>query len=460
MQRVMSNGDSGAPVPEPTTGPPQVDRPRRWDRSRSAIVLAGLLVTAAVLVGLHVADYPQVSPIDELQHIDYLYKARDLEGVGRGDLFGHEAMDEEACRGLDAEFVPPACGVTPYNPRAFQEGGYNTAYVHPPVYYTVTAWIGSAISAVLQTETLVTGGRLVGVLWLGAALAVLWRLMGDLGVRDGTRAGVLLLTMCSPLVLFQASTISPDATALLAGALCLWAVMRYDRGTIPWWVPALAAALAVSLKSTNIIGVGAAVLYLAIRHLQRRAGVAERSSARRPDWLVVVAMGAAVALVSLGFLVLSSSLASIDARKIPMLARMRAPTFPLDGLVSNVRITPLQIESLSVFAWGPLTVIASLVGLGLAIGSIVSIAMSEPGDSVRAVAGAGLVSVLIAGPMFVLVNYLLSEIYTGIPARYSLAAAPAMIVATAVALDRLSVRWLLPFAGVIAVGLTAFRLLS
>lgn len=459
MQKVTSNSGAGAAASPPTSAGVPVTGSRRRP-SRSALVLGALLVLSSVLVGLHVAHYPEISPIDELQHVDYLYKARDLHGVGRGDLFAQDALREEACRGLDSEFVPPPCGVTPYDPTRFQEGGFNTAYVHPPVYYTVTAWIGTAISTVLGTDTLVTGGRLVGVLWLGTALAVLWRMMGDRGVDDPTRAGVLLFAMSSPVVLFQASTISPDATALLAGALCLWAVTRYDRGTAAWWVPALAAGLAVSLKSTNVIGVGAAVLFLLIRHLQRRAGTEERSPARRPDWLAVVAMGGAVGLVSAVFLVLSSSLAAVDASRIPMLERMQASTFPLDGLLTNIRITPLQIEGLSVFRWGPLTVIAALVGFGLAVAAITSIAVTRPGDPVRAIAGAGIVAVLLAGPLFVLVNYVLSGIYTGVPPRYSLAAAPAMIVAAGAALDRAPVRWVLPLLGSVTVGLTVFRLVS
>ena len=50
-------------------------------------LLQGLLVVALTLVGLHTSAYPTLSPIDELQHIDYVIRAGELEELL---LVGHQ----------------------------------------------------------------------------------------------------------------------------------------------------------------------------------------------------------------------------------------------------------------------------------------------------------------------------------------------------------------------------------
>src|SRR5437660_6480466 len=136
---------------------------------RVAISFGFILLLSITLVGLHVRAYPKLSPIDELQHIDALYRASHGEIVRRGQLVGQEAMGEEACRGIDALFRPPPCG-GPYQPSRFQEAGINTADIHPPTYYFATVGVADLLRAVGLASNLVDAGRLVGALWLGLGL--------------------------------------------------------------------------------------------------------------------------------------------------------------------------------------------------------------------------------------------------------------------------------------------------
>ena len=94
-----------------------------------------------------------------------------LDLVRRGDLFGEEAMREEACRGVDAAFLPPPCDARTLRPQEFQEGGFNPAYIHSPGYYVVAGFGGRLVDRVPGVSSPVVGARLMGALWLGGGRA-------------------------------------------------------------------------------------------------------------------------------------------------------------------------------------------------------------------------------------------------------------------------------------------------
>src|SRR5262245_20124144 len=193
---------------------------RRWRRPGAlSVVPLGLLALALVLVGLHVREYRIVSPIDELQHIDYALKASQGELVRRGDHEGQEALREEACRGLDNPMPLPSCEARSYDPTDFQEEGYNTAYAHPPGYYWVSGIGGRLLAALPGVGGPVTGVRLMGALWLGVGLIATWYALGELSIRASARIAVLVLVASAPTVLLFSATVNPDATSITVGAL-------------------------------------------------------------------------------------------------------------------------------------------------------------------------------------------------------------------------------------------------
>src|ERR1700692_4635001 len=82
-------------------------------RARRAAVIrtwAPALLLVAVpllLVPLHVRAYTKLSPIDELEHIDYMFRSPGLHPVVAGTKLVEPAMREEACRGLDSVYPTP-----------------------------------------------------------------------------------------------------------------------------------------------------------------------------------------------------------------------------------------------------------------------------------------------------------------------------------------------------------------
>lgn len=240
-----------------------------WERI-DRIACAVLLGASLLLVGLHVRAYPTLSPIDELQHIDYAIKAGDLDIVRRNELVGFEAMSEAACRGVDAPgYESPPCGATDYDPADFQERGVNTAASQFPPYYVVTGLLARAVTATGVLDSFVTAARLIGALWLGAALAVIWYTMSLLGVRRRSRAIVSALFLFTPLVLFHTATVNADASLMLTGALVLLAAVQYDRGRLSFLGLILTCTAVFFVEWTNLLAIAAAGLYLSARFLPR-----------------------------------------------------------------------------------------------------------------------------------------------------------------------------------------------
>jgi len=399
------------------------------------IAAAALVAFGALIVILHVADYQRVSPSDELQHFDYMVRVvRDHEVVHRGDVFTQEALRTEACRGVDYDFPAPACRAGAYDPRQFQEGGYNTAYIHGPAYYAISGGIAAALSGAVGSDSIFTTGRLAGVLWLGAALVLMWLCMGEFGAGWPMRVVTLLLVITAPLVMEATSTINPDATALLAGAAVLYVVLRVERGA-RWWPAGLVAVGAVLLKSTNLVAVGLGVLFLIIRHVQKGRAEAWGLRDRAAVWrtvLVVGVMGAGTAAVGAVWAGYSSSTARVPAMTIPMVKRYHTESIGLRQVLRNVPtgITPLDtpyVPSEVKALW--VEPAAQLVDRLFLVGLAVAALLGAPGSRQRALAMATLVTLALVGPLMVVVNFLFQGTYVDIPRRYGLSLVPALAVA-------------------------------
>jgi hypothetical protein len=434
--------------------------PTRWAK----LTLAGVLVFGALIVVLHVDDYTRVSPTEELQHYDYVVRVvRDHELVRRGDHFVEESLETEACQGLDADFPIPRCGKEHYRASDFQEGGYNTAYIHQPVYYAVTGFLADAMSGIVGSDSLFTTGRLVGVLWMGGALALSWLAMAELGIAWERRIAPLVLLACAPTVMEATATINPDATAMLAGAAVLLAVLRWERGG-RWWPAALAATLAVAFKSTNILGLGLGLLYVIVRHLQQgrdtRWGTADRDALRRSLWVVggMLAGAGAIALVWVAY---SSSVALVPTLEIPMAARYHVDSITLSDVLRNLTtgFTPIDgpyIPSELRTVW--IAPIATLVDRLFLVGIAVAAYAAPVRSRIRALAIATLGACLLVGPVFVVANFVLQGTYVDIPRRYGLALMPALAVGVTSLLTEKRLQWVAT-AGSVLVGLATLSAL-
>jgi hypothetical protein len=372
---------------------------------------------------------------------------------------GQDTLRIETCHRIDSPFdaaVPPCSpDDPPLDPLVFQEEGYNTAYIHPPTYYVVDGVLARVIDAVLPGDhDLLTTGRLAGLVWVAGGVVLLFFLLDELRAGLLARSALILLAVTAPTVLHGSATINPDGTALVAGAAVLWTVLRWERGKGRAWVPVAVVALTTATKVTDLMGVVVVLVYLAIRAVVRTApvegvpawswsGVKARfldpeGPARRLLGMMV-AMVAAVAVVSVAWLVTQKVLEVASPSTIPMVYRYRFDRFPFQELASNwhqtvspfvERYVPPFLQSRTVLT------MAAVVDLLMVAGPVAGTVMAVRRSRERSLGVAALIVMPLVGPLLVLFNAVIQQLYVVIPSRYALSIVPALLAASVPALRR------------------------
>ncbi|MFK7919971.1 MAG: hypothetical protein AB8G14_17985 [Ilumatobacter sp.] len=254
-------GDGGEQPPSDADATPD----RTWER-RDWIAVAALMFCSVLLVSLHARAYTTLSPIDELQHVDFTIKAGDFEPPRVNDLVGFEAMVEAACRGVDApQYIGPLCGLDEYDPEDFQENGVNTAAGQFPFYYTATGVSARAIVATGVLDSKVTAARIVGGVWAGAAWAVMWYVLALLRIPRLRRVIALATMVVTPLTLFHAATVNADSILMFTGALAVLAAIKFEMGRLNGWLLLIIYAALYFVEPTNILAMAASAAYLVVR---------------------------------------------------------------------------------------------------------------------------------------------------------------------------------------------------
>jgi hypothetical protein len=237
---------------------------------RLVLVACALLGLAVTLVMLAVVRGPQLSPNDEPAHADYAYQISHGVIPSKGSLIGPEIRYEWSCHGL-GDSAQSDCDVLGGD---FGAGVQDYTFGDPPVYYATTGLVARGVSALVPGDNqFITFGRSIGVLWLFAAMIVLY--LGLRRFRVGWQtatAGAALLPLC-PGVLAATSTVTSDAPAALCGAVGVWLLARITvDGQLGWGLPAIATALATGTKILNgmpLLAVGCVAGVLAITAYRR-----------------------------------------------------------------------------------------------------------------------------------------------------------------------------------------------
>lgn len=435
------------------------------------MALAAVLVAVAVLVGLHVRDHQALSHIDELQHMDYALKSP-FHVPRHGDTIGQQAMEEASCRGIDYPLrlsvdalndwlhltgergVPhlspdsivrvqlPPCGSLLLAPDQFPNSGLNTASPHPPVYYTATALGGSVIDAAPGVDSPVSGARLMGILWLGAAAVVLWYVLGSLGASSWIKALLIGMLAVSPTVLHESSIINPDTTALLGGALVLAAALRWESGRAPGWLLPLAALVAVWLKFTNSVAVGAAVVYLAVRAWQRRDGL---TPGKIRSWSMVTGAAVIVAVASIiAWSAVQDARGHIPAEQLPTNAIYQVDSFQWDRLGDELfsALSPLRDPFVpDTLPRSLLEPLGGLLNLLVIVGLGAVALFAAKGSNHRALAAAAAIGMVATGVVTMVASYLSLGIYFDTNPRYGLSLLPFAVAAFVPILENRFIRW-------------------
>lgn len=453
---------AGAASPATATGGSSA----RSAGSRVVAVLypAILVVLPLCLVVLHVRLYTLVSPLDAEAHIDYLYRSPAI--LHSGEHLGQQAMRAEACMGFDGPPAFPPCGLAHYSPSSFPDHGYSYEYQQPPAYYTLTAEVGRGLQAAFGIGSLVTAGELVGGLWLVAGLLVAYSAGRRLGVPRAALTGLLLFAASVPALLYQASTISNDASSFFVGAAVLWLVVRWrEAASGRWWLLALAGLLGAAFKLTNLSIVMVGILYLLWAawpgpHLRAGGGLHRRRRARaggaggaagsrgprgalpaRPAplrWRRAIGGAAALGVSWVLPTAAWSEVTRMTATVAPSVVDPGRPRFftthlPLHILVVDLgRFFPLA--SGSYMAPGlrgrPVHEAASVLCWALVAGVVVA-AVRACTTQVVGLARAALPVAVLAPPAFAVIFYVEASEVFRIPTRYGLAVVPALVIAAA-----------------------------
>lgn len=408
---------------------------RAWNPRRTRATVAALVVLAAALSALHTRAYREINYVDELQHIDYMIKAGRGEMVRRGDVDGQEALREEACRGIDIgpedfranyqqEKALPPCDAPHLDPLRFPERGVNTAYLHPPTYYAVTGVVARAIRA-MTGANIVTAARLLGIVWLGLAVALLWALMIENGVSPPAAVPLSVLFSAAPAMLISTGTVNPDATLPAAGAALLLTVQRWERGASPTWLPAVIAAASTAMKVSNAVTVGFLVVYLLWR--------ARRSEDQRPPRRRMAAVLVAAAVIpAVAWLVTENAIARVPSLAVPLNSRLHVDVIPAEDLAASVPalVTPLRSVQAAPFLQRPGRSAIVFGTEWLLVGAAVAAAaLGVRGSRWESLGGGALLALVTAGPALVVMNFFVLRLAFPIPGRFGLGVVPALFVA-------------------------------
>ncbi|MBD3926650.1 hypothetical protein IEZ26_18675 [Nocardioides cavernae] len=421
---------------------------------------AVLAFLAVVFVALQVHAYTRLSPIDELQHIDSLYRAP--AAPAPGDRVGQQAMRQQDCRGVDAPgFEPGPCRpLGSFDPATYQEKGYNTAAANTPLYYTATRGVAEVIQAVTPADDLVTAGRLAGGVWLGLGLVLTYVAGRRRGVGRGPMLVVGALLVAAPGLQFPGGTITPDAWGLLVGAVLLLALTWWEeRPTKARTAVLVGAAVIVGLvKLTNLVGVAAIAFYLLLGRDRDEVGGPGR--ARRAVTGVVT--GGAAVLAAGAWLVVVSSRPQMNPDDLPdMVTRFQTPVFPWSGLLDNALVlvqplaAPVPVGTLN------LTVMAtSIVSLVLVSGTVAAGVFGAAPERSTTLARAVLLAAVVGALALVVMGYVFSGSYFPLPPRYGMALLAPMAVVTAACVRGRTSLAVAGAVAAVAVAVSAVRLLQ
>ena len=407
---------------------------------------------ASVLVGAHVAAYRPVSPFDEGVHFDYVIEASRFELVRKGEQIGPEAMRVVACRGVDIDGVAlPPCDPDELVPEAFPGLGFSTADIHPPVYYGITGILARGLVATGIAPDMFTAARLVGILWLGLGLLLIWYVGREVGIAAAPLAVVIAALVATPTLLHASATVNNDTTGLVAGGLLALVTLRWERGSSPLWLLGAMAFFALALKTTNALAVGVCVAYLLLRPRPSDEPVEESEPVepRRSNRAAILIMVGASAVSLVGWVVLRALLAT--SVELPPDAAAPPGIRVLDVLSHlTTFITPVSYglpatEVLGEVAFWAMGGYLGVLMVGATVGPVLRGAFSERRDRLAASAG---LTMLLGGVLFALASYALYGRVTVSP-RYGISLIPVLAVGLAAAIRSRPALWGL---GVLAAG--------
>ena len=381
---------------------------------------------------IHIVQYSQFSPIDELRHLDYSLQITSGHVPEIGDKLGQDAMREEACRGIDLPFREPPCDSATFDPMAFRDDGWQTAAPHPPVYYILSGISGRTLSGLGIFDGTLVGARLMSALLFGFGFVACFAAGRQLGVRPFPLLAGLGLLLTMPGALHSASIVNPDSMAMLVGGGALLAAIRWKNGLLSarWLI--LVGGLVGLTKLTNLLMLLAVVAWLVTDALsQKRTEQSARSPIKTPLLMFVTG-----ALTSGAWTVIQGMRATINPEIIP-----QNKIFKYDG------VPPLRIllDPGNLLSWFPpgrslgsarfsnqyVSLMQSLA-IPLLVGALIATAMRmQKGKDTESISLFAGLAGLVGAPFFMVGIAITSGVLIGPESRIGVCLLPAYVIAVA-----------------------------
>lgn len=381
---------------------------------------------------IHIVQYTQFSPVDELRHLDYALQITSGHVPKLGDKLGQDAMREEACRGIELPFRLPRCDSARFDPMAFRDDGWQTASPHPPLYYILSGISGRTLSGLGIFDGTIAGARLMSALLFGLGFVATFAAGRQLGVRPFPLLTGLSLLVTLQGALHSASIVNPDSFAMLAGGGTLLAAIRWRNGLLSTRWLILVGALVGLTKLTNLVMLVAVALWLVIDALSQKRTEQSRQSQVKTPLLMLIAG----TLTSFAWIFIQGLRATINADIVP-----QNKIFKFEG------IPPLRIllDPANLLSWFPpgrsydsarfsnqyVSLMRSLV-VPLLIGALITSAMRvQKGRDIESLSLFAGLAGLVGAPFFIVGIAITSGVLVGPDGRYAMCLLPAYVIAVA-----------------------------
>lgn len=398
---------------------------------RAVWVLLWTAVIPVVAIVLAVRFDPEISPLDEVAHLDYLDRGTRWEYPKMGDRISVEIATLSKCRIFETN-QEPTCEGGDYvaRPQDLVWDGYSYEAQHPPPYYWISAAL-TRVTAIGPADNLITTGRLTGAFWLSATCAALYLALRRLDVGhlvSGLSCGLLV---AGPGVIMATSKVTNDATTLLAGAVGIlgYTYLR-ERPTVTRLAVSCAGIVGlVALKPVNVIVVGAIAL-VAVAELRREIGL------RRALGIAAAISGAGLVTV-LAWREIVAAQASVDPKTVidaivGFKEKSDGPPFG-QFVIHSSRLLDAYHDGAFVTGRGAAAV-AALGTITLAAGSTALVLAGRWSTAVR-LGAAALVVTVAAGALFNVQFWMDYGLRGGPASRYGLPLLPLLVAPVATLAD-------------------------
>ena len=382
--------------------------------------------------------YPTLSPLDELQHIDYAQRAGHFDIPAVGERVQQEALAEAACRSVDAPlYISPTCNAPLQNPDNFQERGFNTAAGQFPTYYVITGLVARGLKQVTPVASSVTSLRVVSGIWLGIALCILWYVMALINVSKRHRINSFLLLVSTPLIVLSSSTVTPDSMLFLVGSILLLSAIKYEAEKLKWYFFLPIICFLFSIDRAVFLPILVIFVYLFLKMFTFRDLNYKK---------ICVFLSIPVVLYLMYFKIypyIQTHLApsTLSAAEAPMNGKNQTTGVDTNRLLQQIEKVVSPIWNVYI----PPTLNTDLVRVlkslynWFIIGALFALSLKSNARKGWAImSGATLAVMVLAGPMYSFYYAYFSNAEYAAPGRFGLGLLPVAVLATSIVIEKMS----------------------